>query len=39
MYCEIGGYEPSNKSLSDSKRYNYLMTKGCYPPEDNKKEN
>lgn len=39
MYCEIGGFKPSNKGLSDSKRYNYLLANRHYPPEDNKKDN
>ena len=39
IYCEIGGFEPSDKNLRDSKYYNKIMAKGVYPlPEEEKKE-
>ena len=38
IYCEIGGFEPSEKNLRDSKYYNKIMAEGVYPLPEEKKE-
>ena len=38
IYCEVGGFISSDKSLRDSKRYNKVMENGKLEFED-KKEN
>lgn len=38
MYCEIGGFGPSEKGLEDSMKYIRSMRKGVYEEEEGKKE-